>query len=315
MRIEILHGNRLPADWVARWREILGNSQQSPYYSPGFVSMCSQVYPDTYVASIRDRDSTKSDIFFPFRLKENSIAVPTAEWLSDFDGLIGQKIDQISLEELATKCSFKEWRFRNVPTSQKNFLPFNQQVAQAPWIDLQEGADAYKDALAAGGSKVLRRLRYLRKRLVREVGPLRLIEHTDAESSLDLVLGWKSAQYARNNRPDTFAVPWVRNLIDTILSSKDPSCRGVLSLLMAGSRPIAGHFGMRSSNVLHYWYPAYDIRYSQYSPGLLLLLALIEHVPSVGISKIDFGRGTEPYKCRFMNKVENLAEGIITPLS
>ena len=68
---------------------------------------------------------------------------------------------------------------------------------------------------------------------------------------------------------------------------------------------IAAHMGMRSHSIWHYWFPAYNPRFSKYSPGLILLLKMAESAASLGLSRIDLGRGDEQYKSR-------LASGVIT---
>jgi CelD/BcsL family acetyltransferase involved in cellulose biosynthesis len=86
---------------------------------------------------------------------------------------------------------------------------------------------------------------------------------------------------------------------------------GALSLLYAGDRMIAGHFGMRSDSVWHYWFPAYDAMLAKYSPGIVLLLKMIEHACEAGISTIDLGKGMSPYKKRFMNAQVDVSSGSV----
>jgi CelD/BcsL family acetyltransferase involved in cellulose biosynthesis len=83
----------------------------------------------------------------------------------------------------------------------------------------------------------------------------------------------------------------------------------MLSLLYAGERLVAGHFGMRGQSVWHYWFPAYDPKMAKYSPGLILLLKMAEHAPSLGVRTIDLGKGMSLYKQRLMNASVPLASG------
>jgi CelD/BcsL family acetyltransferase involved in cellulose biosynthesis len=85
----------------------------------------------------------------------------------------------------------------------------------------------------------------------------------------------------------------------------------MLSLLYAGERLVAGHFGMRGRSVWHYWFPAYDPEVAKYSPGLILLLKMAEHAPSLGVRTIDLGKGMSLYKQRLMNASVLLASGSV----
>src|SRR5262249_19546337 len=74
-------------------------------------------------------------------------------------------------------------------------------------------------------------------------------------------------------------------------------------------RLVAGHMGMRSQSIWHYWFPAYDPRTAKYSTGLILLLKMAEHAPQIGIRIIDLGGGMGLYKARLMNASTLLASG------
>ena len=73
--------------------------------------------------------------------------------------------------------------------------------------------------------------------------------------------------------------------------------------------------GMRSKTVLHGWFAAYDPAFAKYSPGILLLLDMAKRASSPGISIIDMGKGSEPYKQR-LNGAIQIAEGsvVVSPL-
>lgn len=86
---------------------------------------------------------------------------------------------------------------------------------------------------------------------------------------------------------------------------------GMLSLLYAGDWLVAGHFGMRSRTVWHYWFPAYDPEVAKYSPGLNLALKMAAYAPSAGLSTIELGRMRAEYKRRLMNRDVLVASGSV----
>jgi CelD/BcsL family acetyltransferase involved in cellulose biosynthesis len=74
------------------------------------------------------------------------------------------------------------------------------------------------------------------------------------------------------------------------------------SVLKAGDRLVASHFGFLHRSTLALGAPAFDPRDERNSPGLLWLIALVSDCPRDGIREIDFTLGTEPYKARFGNR-------------
>ncbi len=91
--------------------------------------------------------------------------------------------------------------------------------------------------------------------------------------------------------------------------------RGVLSMLYAGDKPIAGHFGLVHGGVLSEWFPAYDAGYSKYSPGLIQLVAMSEDAAGLGVRLIDLGKGAKQYKEQLKSFDLTVAEGMATSRS
>ena len=147
------------------------------------------------------------------------------------------------------------------------------------------------------------------KRLEREIGPLRFVPASTDAKELSKVFNWKSDQYRITGKRDLFAPGWIRQALERIFATHECGCSGVLSLLYAGDRLVAGHFGMRSRQVWHYWFPSYDPDAARFSPGLILLLKMTEHAPEAGVRVIDLGKGMSSYKERLMNSCSQLGSG------
>ncbi|MFJ8075193.1 GNAT family N-acetyltransferase [Streptomyces sp. NPDC096176] len=146
-------------------------------------------------------------------------------------------------------------------------------VAQVPSDHARQGAQAR----AAGGRHTVR---------LRRAGP----------GGAAHPIGWKSAQYRRTGRRDRFAQRWISALVRRLHESRADGCSGVLSVLYAGRRPVAAHFGSRSRTVLSCWFPAYETEFATYSPGLVLHLRMAEAAAREGIGMVDLGRGDAEYK-------------------
>jgi CelD/BcsL family acetyltransferase involved in cellulose biosynthesis len=147
------------------------------------------------------------------------------------------------------------------------------------------------------------------RKLERELGALRFEFDARDPAALDLVLRWKSAQYRRTGRWDRFARPWIRRLVADLFDQRVDGTVGTLSLLWAGDRLIAGHFGLRSQRVLASWFPAYDVAAARYSPGWLLFLRMAEAAAERDLEHIDLGKGDEDYKQSLKTADLAVAEG------
>jgi CelD/BcsL family acetyltransferase involved in cellulose biosynthesis len=77
------------------------------------------------------------------------------------------------------------------------------------------------------------------------------------------------------------------------------------------------HLGLRSGEVWHSWFPAYNPDLDRYSPGLVLMLELAAAAPALGIREIDLGKGEARYKLALATGSVPLNEGSVgaRPLS
>src|SRR5262249_15136949 len=156
------------------------------------------------------------------------------------------------------------------------FAPFHWSIDGSPQIDVSKGYDAYVQERRDAGSEQIKKTYNLMRRIEREVGSLRFIAESNNIASLATVLTWKSEQYRKSSNTDLFKPGWISDAANRIFNSRAGGFSGLLSLLYAGDQLIAGHFGMRSRRVWHYWFPAYEPKAARYSPGLILLLKMAE---------------------------------------
>lgn len=75
-------------------------------------------------------------------------------------------------------------------------------------------------------------------------------------------------------------------------------------LMSLGERPVAFAIGSQAQSVYHYEHPAYDPELAAYSPGNVLLYAMLEDLFAHRKPELfDFGRGDNEYKRLFSNDV------------
>jgi CelD/BcsL family acetyltransferase involved in cellulose biosynthesis len=301
MRVNVFPAAKLPPVFDDRWREWQRSDPafMSPYFRPEFTRAVARVRDDVFVAVIEDGEA-----FFAFQRRRFGVGVPVGGVMSDYHGVVARPGFSFDARELVRRCGLSVWNFHFVPAAQKQFEPWHRSQIESSFINLARGPV---------GSKHLRQnLNNASRRLERAIGPLELEMNSTDPEGLRQVLAWKSAQYLRTHVGDLFSHPWARNLLELINASReDIGFAGILSILRAGGREVAAHFGMRSRGVLHYWFPAYDVELSDFSPGMLLLKAMTEAGAEHGLETIDFGPGGGSYKQRFATEAIPLLGGSV----
>jgi len=93
-----------------------------------------------------------------------------------------------------------------------------------------------------------------------------------------------------------------KDLLETILNFQD----SLLFELTLNTKPIAfAQCQIMSNNRLVYMIPTYDEEYAQFSPGMLLILAIMDYCVSNNMI-LDLGKGNLGYKERFDSKSYSL---------
>jgi CelD/BcsL family acetyltransferase involved in cellulose biosynthesis len=311
MKVHVINGRALDAAIHQQWQQLQGANPSlgSPYFCVEFTEAVALTRTDVEVAVIEVGGNVVA--FFPFQRNRWSVGKPVGGIISDYQGIICNPDFACDPTELLRACSLLAWDFDHLLVSQSFFARYHRHQEGSPILDLSNGYAAYATQTHAARVK----LGKLQRRLERDVGSLRFVFHSDSTSDLAQVLAWKSAQYQASDVRDIFAATWVRKTVEQIHGIQSPKFSGVLSLLYAGDRLIAGHFGMRTSQIWHYWFPSYDPNYSRYSPGFTLLLKMAEAAPSLGIKTIDLGKGISSYKERLRNGYVMVADGSVEPSS
>ncbi len=306
MKVTVLPAPDLSPAHAQMWSRIQQGDPllTSPYFTPAFVETVASVRDDVFIGVVEDGNDGVG--FFPFQ-RQRGEGVPVAHGVSDFHGLIASPGFVGRADELTRGCGLTAWQFHHVPVDQKLFEPFHRTLAPCPVIELSKGLGA--NAGGPGTPRIIGKLAALARQLRRDHGPIRFEPAVNDQAALHQLIAWKSAQYRRLGTRDRFEQSWLVRLLEHVLQTRTPMFAGLLSALYAGDDLVALHMGMRSQRTLHYWFPAYATRFSRYSPGLQLLVKLVEWAPSAAIERIDLGEGQEPYKLRVMSGATVVAGG------
>ena len=320
-RVELLDPRGLTTGHLAAWRSFQGArpALDSPFLTPEFIRIVAETRRNVVVAVFAEGDRIAG--FFPFQ-RHGRTGKPVAGPLSDCQAVIAAPWWNWNPVQLVEAAGLSLYDFTNQRAEQHAFGPFVTASFISPLIDLSRGFDAYvlecrERAREMPGTssgfphQTMARMR----RLERQLGPLRFEMHDPDPRALRAVLRWKSQQYRQSRHPDAFSVRWTVELLERIQAAQAPAFAGVLSTLYAGDRLLAAHMGMRSATVLHWWFPAYDVDYAKFSPGMVLLLELSRSAVETGIRTIELGAGEEPYKRLVANSGIEVAAGYVGPAS
>jgi CelD/BcsL family acetyltransferase involved in cellulose biosynthesis len=285
-------------------------SLANPFLCPEFAIAVDKCRSGIRLAVLADGPAIVG--FFPFERRRFGVGVPIAAGLTDGQGLIHAPAADWDPRELLKACKLTEWQFDHLVGGQRPFERYVSAAVPSAVIDLSDGFATYSEKLRVRsprfGSDVARKAR----KLERETGQLGFVVDSGDLPALRMLLRWKSDQYHRNGWVDVFARPWAVDLINYLFSVRSDWFSGLLSVLHNEGTPIAAHFGIRSGHTLAHWFPAYDVRLSGYSPGLIQHLRMAEECAPLGIKMIDMGTGTERYKQTLKSHDIFVAEGVVT---
>ena len=309
MQINALPFSKLESRHFDAWLRIQDSDGtfDSPFFSPEYAVAVASVRDDIRVGVIEDAGRIVG--LFPFQPGAWGDAEPVSGNISQFHGVLVEPGVEWNADELLAGCNISSWAFDHLPVTQTPFLQHPHRVGESPFIDLSNGFESYCSEKQKSGKAVEQAFRKARK-FEREVGQLRFELHDASAKAFQCLLEWKSEQHHRTNVADAFQQDWLVKLLDRIRLTQSRSFAGVMSVLFAGEHLVAVHFGMRSKSVAHSWYPAYDVAFAKYSPGITLLLKMAEAFAAAGIQRIDFAARQQIYKTRFMSGAIPVAKGV-----
>jgi CelD/BcsL family acetyltransferase involved in cellulose biosynthesis len=305
--VHVVPARDLTVEQQSIWARLQSSNPHldSAFYTPDLVQLVTSVRPDAEVAVMAEDGETVG--FFPYLRSPGGSARPVAGRLTEFHGPITTPGLAWDPRDLLRLGGLRAWYFDHL-AAQPAYFTHSWSTVPSPYADLHDGFEAYEARLRAQSGAISQIHRKERK-LTREVGPVRFEMHTTEKSAFETLLAWKSDQYGRAGRLQIFDYPWTVQLLDAIRRYQSDRFAGVLNALYAGDQLAAVHLGLRTSRVLHVWFPSYSRALEHYSPGLILLLHLAKQADGAGIQRIDFGPGEERYKQEFKSGDSRLLVG------
>jgi CelD/BcsL family acetyltransferase involved in cellulose biosynthesis len=309
MDIDIALPTELTKGDTARWREIQQSNPdlRNPFLSPDFSLAVGRARATARVAVVRDGGRTVG--FLPFERRGRFVATAIGMGIADCTAFVHEPGFEWDARDLIRGCGLPVWEFDHLIAGQAPFAPHHTKRSGSPIMDLSEGYSAYLAARTRSHGGLVKDLQRRMRKLEREVGDVRFEFKERDDEALRALIRWKSAQYRRTRVPDQFSLSWVREVVEHLFSTDTPECAGTLSVLYAGDRRVAVHFGLSSSSIFSAWFPAYDPAFGRYSVGRALWLRLAERAAAEGAQYVDLGKGRAPYKEELMSRELEVASG------
>lgn len=282
----------------------------NPFLSPEFALAVGRCRRGVRIAVVREGGEPAA--FFPFQRTAAGVGRAIGLGLSDAQGLVHRPGFTWDSRELLRACGLAVWEFDHLVAGQGPFEAAATGTFPSPVMDVDQGYEAYLSHLRAHSPKFTKGALARERKLRREHDAVRYVHDERDPAVLRTLMAWKSAQYRRTGRSDRFAHEWITRLVDQLFHTRSEPFAGILSVLYAGGKPVAAHFGLRTERVLACWFPAYDPAFSKYSPGLVLHLRMAEAAAADGIAYLDLGRGQKDYKDSLKTRELNVSEGWVT---
>jgi len=293
----VTSADQLDAAELSAWNRLCESvpTFRSPFYSAHFARAVASVRSGVRVCVLQ-RDNVPVG-FLPFQYTSSwskwlAAAEPVGNPLNDYFGLVADPEIRINPQELLDRSGLCYLGFTHLEESQLGIGLEGEQPQVG--LRIQHTGDG-----TFGGAKksFLEDTARRQRKLEAKHGPLRFcFAESDWAAPLQHLIDTKRAQYKDTKVADPLAPEWTRSLLKVLAGTRESVCTGVLSTLYAGDTWVASHFGLRSGNVLHYWFPVYNAELREFAPGRLLLKRVCENAEREGVQCIDRGMGDSQAK-------------------
>jgi CelD/BcsL family acetyltransferase involved in cellulose biosynthesis len=304
---DIVRPSELDTATIAAWHAMMKEtaSLQRPFFAPEFTLACERAHDLARVVIFRNKQIPVA--FFPFQFASRwrrmiGAGEQIGAHMSNHAGLIASPGFRIEPQLLLAAARLKALFVNNLYEGQAAFGLTGESGRVGHIMDLRGGADRYLQELSHTRGHFLRDVRRRLRHAIKEFGEIKFVfDSAPTLAQVRDLIDAKRDQYARTGAGDVFANPVFLTIVESVLERSSIHCRPVISILRAGDRVLARHFGLMSQGVFCGWFPVYDPAAKDISPGRLLLWHMINEAAEHGITLIDRGEGNSRAKQDFSN--------------
>lgn len=311
MHVTIHEPGELRASQLTAWHGAMDISPAyaNPFLAPEFAAGVGMFHGGARVAVLHEDGEPAG--FLPYQRGSLGVGRAIGLGLSDCQALVHRPGFTWDTRALLRACALSVFEFDHLVAEQRPFADHVTGTFASPVIDLTCAGEGggYAAWLRGAYPGLAKTTLKKERRLARDLGELRFVFDERDPRMLRTLMRWKSAQYRGTGRMDRFARPWIVELTDHLFRVREEHFTGVLSVLYAGERPVAAHFGPRSRTVLAAWFTTYDPEFHRYSPGLMMHLRMLDSARRDGVRLVDLGRGGKEYKDWLKTRELRVGEG------
>jgi CelD/BcsL family acetyltransferase involved in cellulose biosynthesis len=307
---EVIHPSELGPGEFRAWSSLQAAAPEfgNPLLGADFAALVGELRADARVAIWRD--GRRAAGFLGFHRTVGGFARPIGAPFSDYHALVsapGRTRVQLDLAD----AGLQGVRLTGLLDPHGVFDQRLETVV-AHQIDLSAGSDAYLSGLWQASRNRWRNFKRYSRRLVEELGPLRIEALDLSQPTFASLMAWKRRQLAATGLHDFTTSPWVTRLFRRLFETPDPDFGGLMISLYAGDRPVAAHFGVRQGDWYHPWIGAYDPELASFSPGIVHQVMAAEAAEGLGVRIYDLGPRADHSKSMFANSSTIVRQGLVT---
>jgi CelD/BcsL family acetyltransferase involved in cellulose biosynthesis len=313
---QVTRPGALGPDDIARWRSFLQATPAlaAPFLSHAYAAAAERCFADVRVLKCVEDGETVA--FFPFQFRSAlhrmaGIGQVISDDLADYFGLVARSGFALRSDDLLRGAGLSAMYFTHLEEGQTSFGLSGEQPEPGLRIEFPQGGAAFWSELEKRDKKFLADTQRRARKLKDAHGPLRFVfRREDNGEELQRLIAAKRSQYGRTGVADPLDSPVKRKFLAEIATLRDSDCRATLSTLHAGDRWVGSHFGLMCGSTLHYWFPVYNPDMRAFSPGRLLIKAIIDAAEENGVTRIDRGAGTSAAKLDFATSQHRFFRGL-----
>jgi CelD/BcsL family acetyltransferase involved in cellulose biosynthesis len=311
VKADVIQAAELSGELLGQWDALRSTCCDftTPFFSSRYTQVVGQVRPQSKIAVISRGGNVIG--FLPFEFANRSMLEPIGKAFNDAHGLICEPGAMLNYCDVLQSLGVKSYRFHALAGPGTGAEPYTMGQSRSFLANLEAHPEGYVEYLESTRATILKQRRKTKK-LSKDLGPVRLELDCRDSQAFEELIRLKREQYQRTFIYDILSVSWAKEMLHTLWAEKENRCRGLLSVLYAGDTIIAAHYGMLEDDWLHYWFPVYDPKYQQYSPGTAMFLEIAKAATAAGIKKIDLGYGEQAYKHKFVDTITEMPYGCIT---
>ncbi len=280
----------------------------SPYFAPEFYEAVASVTRTARLVVVEHGGQVTG--LLPVQRRAPGVFGPIGGPLNDIHGLIAAAGEATPCGDVLADAGIGLLVLRHAPIGAAALGARFGQNHAFHVMTLAGGYADYEARRLPFAKSAFRAIRTRSDKARKEYGELTHVFDDRSERTLETLIGWKREQFAATKQPNLFDVRWVRELTDRLHTSRDPALRGQLSSLYFGDKLVAAHFGLRTRDTLHYWFPGYDPAVAELSPGNILLRHMAMSAASEGVQALHLGAGDYRYKLEFADCSFPVTDGV-----